>query len=55
VAVVPEQGLLSFLPMTLAATTVNSTNPNTFGVYLQVAGGTVTNITVNGVLRVRRS
>jgi hypothetical protein len=37
------------LAIPLGLTTVNSVNPNAFGVYLQVAGGTVTNITVNGV------
>jgi hypothetical protein len=36
-------------PIPLGLTTVNSVNPNVFGVYLMIAGGTVTNVTVNGV------
>jgi hypothetical protein len=50
-AVVPEQGPLSFVPMTLAATTVNSTNPNVFAVSVQLAGGTtITSVSVNNAV-----
>ena len=37
------------IPIPLGATTVNGVNPNNFSVYLTIAGGTVTNITVNAV------
>jgi hypothetical protein len=39
------------LPIPLGATTVNSANPNTYGVFLKVTPGTatITNITIGGV------
>jgi hypothetical protein len=49
-AVIPEQGPLSFTPMALAATTVNSTNPNIFAVSVQITGGTVTSVSVNNTV-----
>jgi hypothetical protein len=49
-AVVPEQGPLSFVPMTLAATTVNSTNPNAFGVSVQITGSTASSVSVNNTV-----
>lgn len=44
----PGAGPSSPLAIPLGATTVNSTNPNNFPVYLTIAGGTVTVITING-------
>lgn len=42
-------GPLAPLQVPLGATGVNSANPNNFPVYVKVTGGTVSNITVNGV------
>lgn len=47
-AVTPEQGPGGFVPVPLAATTVNSTNPNAFPVNVTISGGTVTSVSVGG-------
>src|ERR1700733_2978936 len=49
-AVVPARGPESFVPVPLAATTVNSTNPNAFPVNVTISGGTVTSASVGGTV-----
>lgn len=49
-AVVPEQGPGGFVPVPLAATTVNSTNPSAFPVNVTISGGTISSVSVNNAV-----